>query len=211
MNLKHRILVLSSAVVAVMVVRAQEAGDTPAGGPPKIDRTEIIRKFDQNGDGVIDDAERQAARKALATSRPRATGTGEAPAAAKSERLRRFDRNGDGVIDDQERQGIRDELAKTRPPGGTNLAAQRPPIDREALVKEFDKDGNGALNDTERKAAMQAMRERLQRATGTNAPARPARAEVLRRFDANGDGVLDDAERRKAQATRPEAGTPSTP
>lgn len=209
-------LLPSAAVLALTIpVVAQDAPAqaAPERGP-QVNRVELIRQFDQDGDGILNAAERQAAREAMLKLRPQRPATQNAErSAAAQELMRRLDQNGDGQIGDAERAAARAELAKrTQLTTGTNATAvtpARPAIDRQSVLKEFDRDGDGQLSDGEREAAMQAMRNRL-RATGQRTPPNPTRAELLKRFDTNGDGQIDEAERAAARETLPRR-SPSAP
>ena len=178
----------------------------PAAAPvaeslPRPSRAELIKQFDKNADGILDETERATAREALGTRDPkRPEGQPDLSSAEVPEWIRRMDKNGDGKLDDAERAAGRAELAKSRPPQALNGATNaRPKVDRQAVIKEFDKDGDGKLNDQEREAAMKSMRDRLQRSPGQDQQSRTSRVEVIKRFDTNGDGVVDDQERTAAQ------------
>jgi len=99
----------------------------PKGGrvPP------ALKRFDTNGDGMLDERERQAARQHFRDVRPgwsrrprtRGAGDGEArrrPGALREQMRRRFDADGDGVLDDSERAEMmkarrQRETSRTRP------------------------------------------------------------------------------------------------
>jgi Ca2+-binding EF-hand superfamily protein len=98
----------------------------------------ILKRFDKNGDGKLDENEKAAAR--AAGEKRRAAGKGK----LHERILQRFDKNGDGVLDDAERTAALAEL-ETRP----------------NFIKRFDKDGDGKLSPEERAAAEQALRERF--------------------------------------------------
>lgn len=209
-SLKHLFIIAANLAVVIPVL-AQELAPAPAAeAPARPNRADVIKQFDRNGDGVLDDTERQAAREVLNARSPRRTaGQTNASSPSATELMRRFDQNGDGKIDDAERAAAREAANRNRPAAA---ATALPPIDRQAMVKEFDKDGDGKLSDSERTAVTQAMRERLQKAGGPNAQSRPVRAELVKRFDTNGDGVLDDAERQAARESvlRKDAETDAT-
>lgn len=198
-------LVPFAAVLALTLHGVAQDASTPAAPErgPQPNRVELIRQFDQDGDGVLNETERQAARETALQGRPQrpAAQTAERSAAAQ-EFMRRLDKNGDGKIDEAERAAARAELAKrTQLTTGTNAAAataSRPAIDRQAVLKEFDKDGDGQLSDGEREAAMQAMRNRL-RSTDQRTPPNATREDILKRFDTNSDGQIDEAERTAAR------------
>jgi Ca2+-binding EF-hand superfamily protein len=194
-----------AAVLALTIPAVAQDAPTPAAQErgPQPNRVELIRQFDKNGDGILDETERQAAREAALQGRPQRPAAQNAErSAAAQEFFRRLDKNGDGKIDEAERAAARAELAKrTQLTTGSNLTAAtagRPAIDQQAVLKEFDKDGDGQLSDSEREAAMQAMRNRL-RSTDQRTPPNASREDVLKRFDTNGDGQIDEAERAAAR------------
>lgn len=59
---------------------------------------EVLKKYDKNGDGKLDESERQAMREDL-----------------KKDRLKKYDKNGDGKLDEQERAAMREDLKKQGP------------------------------------------------------------------------------------------------
>jgi len=122
----------------------RKPGERPAGGRP--DMQEMLKKFDKDGDGKLNDAERQEMAKARG-------GAGGRPDPARmQELLKKFDKDGDGKLNDAERA----EAMKARggAPGGKPGEGGRP--SREELIKKFDKDGDGQLNEAERAEAMKA-------------------------------------------------------
>lgn len=175
-------LVPFAAVLALTLHGVAQDASTPVAPErgPQPNRVELIRQFDQDGDGVLNETERQAAREAALQGRP------QRPTAQTAERS----------------AAARAELAKrTQLTTGSNAAAataSRPAIDRQAVLKEFDKDGDGQLSDSEREAAMQAMRKRL-RSTDQRTQTNTARDDILKRFDTNSDGQIDEAERTAAR------------
>ncbi len=198
-------------LAVILAVGAAAHAQTPTPAPavspaaeslPRPSRAELIKQFDKNEDGILDETERAAAREALGTRDPkRPEGQPDLSSAEVPEWIRRMDKNGDGKLDDAERAAGRAELTKSRPPQslGNGATSARPKVDRQAVVKEFDKDGDGKLNDQEREAAMKSMRDRMQRSPGLDQQSRTSRVEVIKRFDTNGDGVIDDQERKAAQ------------
>ncbi|MCU0796274.1 MAG: EF-hand domain-containing protein [Akkermansiaceae bacterium] len=73
-----------------------------------------------------------------------------------------------------------------RPKGPPHGGRQLPP----EVIEKFDADGDGKLNQEERKAAMQALRERMEK----------RREEMLAKYDKDGDGKLNEEERATMQA-----------
>ncbi|MCW5776486.1 MAG: hypothetical protein KIS87_08620 [Phycisphaeraceae bacterium] len=129
---------------------------------------QMLRTFDLDGDGVLSDAERQAAREAFETLR------GEMQAEMESRMLARFDTDGDGVLSNDERRAMREAMRRE--------GEER----RAAMLAEFDLDGDGRLNERERELMRQAQR------------ARDIERRAFRRVDTNGDGVIDAGEAARA-------------
>jgi HlyD family secretion protein len=73
---------------------------------------EFMKQFDKNGDGQLDESEREAMRAAMAARFGGAGGRG-GPGLDREEMLKRFDKNGDGVLDESERAAMREAF-----PGG---------------------------------------------------------------------------------------------
>ena len=194
---------LTAAFLAIPAGAQDEAKPAPApADAPAADhatemarrREELIRRFDKNGDGKLDEEEKAAAKEAL-----RMEGGGRGPGGPDGEKrrtelLKRFDKNGDGKLDDEERA----EMEKAR-----QLIQRNGGMDRfrQEILKRFDKNGDGVLDESER------------------AEARKFRLEMIKKFDKNGDGKLDDEERAEAlkafmaeKAPTPEAApVPATP
>jgi hypothetical protein len=70
-------------------------GAPPAGGPRPL--PDSVKKYDKNGDGILDEAER----KALSDDR-------------RNELMKKYDKNGDGKLDETERQAMMEERKKER-------------------------------------------------------------------------------------------------
>jgi|GEM_PF-1895036 len=146
-----------------------------AGDRPPIDRAEVIKEFDADGDGVLNEPERQAAHE---TMRQR----------MHAQMFDRFDTNGDGQLSREEWQAAHREARSFGPP---DARRGRPGGDRfrGEMLERFDANGDGQLNDTERQAARGAFEQRREQ----------MRARMLERFDTNGDGVLSETERQAAR------------
>lgn len=150
-------------------------------------RQEMLRRFDQNGNGKLDDTEKAAMKEAQQKERKvrgsgdisglgganAAPGEGGGGRVMVQELLKRFDRDGDGKLDEAELA----ELIRSRNAAGPGAPGARL---REQMLKLFDKNGDGQLDQEERAAAEQF------------------RADQVKRFDKNGDGQLDPGERAEA-------------
>lgn len=162
---------------------------------------EIVKKYDRNGDGLLDEKEKVAAKEAMsmqAQSGSKARG----PAAAA---LRERSANADPAQRAKMLENLRARMAESP-----------------SQLRRFDKNGNGKLDDNEW-ADARAQFEQREKAAGkggaaaTKATPKPGKApqaakadevrgKIMRDFDKNGDGRLDETERTAmAQANRTRA------
>jgi Ca2+-binding EF-hand superfamily protein len=183
-------------------------------------RGEMMQKYDTNGDGQLDDNERQA---------------------RDASRLQQYDKNGDGQIDDEERAAM-PEYERVRGsrrgggggggpggfgfgggggPGGFRGGFGGGPLPE--FMKQYDTNGDGQLNEQEQAAMQTAMRadfekrqaEQLKKYDANHngqldekemaamrADYDTLRAEMMKKYDTNGDGQLDDNERTARDAAR---------
>jgi len=202
------------AVTLVVASAAKKPNkDLPASPPPvEVDTTgidptkDITKRFDLDGDGLLDDKERAAAvafmAKQPAAAAPTTGGKGRKGKGADLDNLperviARFDTNKDGKLDDTERAEAKKAVSER---GGGKM--------REELIKRFDQNGNGKIDDDERAAAERAVKKRRGMAAVAAKPAPATDADVeqtlraaitadatrLERFDTDHDGKLSDAE-----------------
>ena len=181
-----RHIILSSLLAGILAasLTAQEAG--PAGAPgrsrPAVRLAldpEVLKKFDANGDGKIDMAERDA----MLIDRQEKF-EAERKAAAE-ERIKEFDKDGDGKLSPGEFEAMRIQAIKRH-----NAQMPKRPLSAVAqdALKRFDKDGDGKLGETEHAAF---RRDRIVKALDGDGPTKEI---LLKRFDKDGDGKLNDAE-----------------
>jgi Ca2+-binding EF-hand superfamily protein len=71
----------------------------------------MMKQFDKNSDGELDETEREAMRSAMG-ARFDNRGGGGGPRLSPEEALKRFDKNNDGTLDDQERATMRESLGQ---------------------------------------------------------------------------------------------------
>jgi Ca2+-binding EF-hand superfamily protein len=138
----------------------------PTGAP-----SEKLKKFDRDGDGLLDPAEFAAAQRAIR----REVGIAEAtPAAEAADALRRrlfeqFDKNGDGRLDDGERTA-----AQTFVADGSLL---RSPELRDEVLQRFDRNANNRIDPDERGAVVAFFQElRAQAAPAMTTATKPKAA-----------------------------------
>jgi hypothetical protein len=101
-KLKLALLIAAPLAGVATFAAAQPGSGAPASasGPP----AGLVQKFDKNGDGKLDDAERADMKAAFAAKR----------AERKKEMLAKYDTNKDGKLDAAERAVMRDDLLAKR-------------------------------------------------------------------------------------------------
>src|SRR5215813_14271323 len=101
----RRTTMLTKLKLAMLISAPLVAGAaTYAAAQDEAPRKELIEKFDKNGDGKLDDAERAQMAAALAAKH----------AEHRKEMLAKYDTNHDGKLDAAERQAMRDDLLTRR-------------------------------------------------------------------------------------------------
>jgi Ca2+-binding EF-hand superfamily protein len=186
-------LLLPATLFLASRLQAADAG--PAGNPAapapaatglSAREQDLLKRFDKNHDGKLDEDEIAAAHEAMLQERmDRQAAAAQAPGVGQfqAKLLEMFDKNHDGRLDDEERAEARKYVeANGLGPGGAV---------REELMKRFDKNGDGKLDADEQAALQKFLQER--RAQGANGPA-AMRQLLLQQFDKNGDGKIDEAE-----------------
>jgi Ca2+-binding EF-hand superfamily protein len=171
-------LFLGSA--AALSIRAQDIRPMNASGTAAQRAEDLLKRFDKNNDGKLDDDERADAKEAMMKEQvdrqmSRVSALPGGLEQFRTQALDMFDRNRDGRLDEDERLAAQ-KFADTYLAGA------------EDLNKRFDKNADGKIDPTER-AAMDAYLGEL-RALGAG----QMRTELLRRFDRNADGRVDENE-----------------
>lgn len=165
------------------VGKAVSPPSTPASAKPVSRAAEILKRFDKNNDGRLDDDEKTDAHEVMlleqmAKEAPPASaqGLGYFPELA----LELFDRNHDGQIDDGERADATAFLEK-----------EDPAAVRETLLRRFDQNRDGKLDDPERRES---------EAYATEHRGELMREVLLKRYDANVNGQLEPEEKTAIRA-----------
>jgi len=124
-----------TAILACLVGFAAwaNAADEPKKERKPVDRQALIKKYDKDGDGKLNEEEKKNAFKEI--------GKGVRELPNREELLKKYDANKNGQLDPEEKEKARKELGA------------RAGKSREELLKKFDKDGDGKLSDAEREAA----------------------------------------------------------
>ena len=103
-------------VVALTMLLGTVADAAPGQGKAKGARpqgkgipAEILKRFDKDGDGKLNDAERAAAKKAHDEKggRPGQAGGGAGDGKMREEIIKKFDKDGDGKLNEQERAAVK--------------------------------------------------------------------------------------------------------
>jgi hypothetical protein len=124
-------------------------------------RQEILKQYDANGDGTLDETERatlHADMRAGKVQPPAGRGFGRRGSGGPdAELVKKYDANGDGVLDATERDALHADIQAgkverpmgrgPRGPGGPGGRGPNP-----ELVKQYDANGDGVLDETERAA-----------------------------------------------------------
>jgi Ca2+-binding EF-hand superfamily protein len=76
-----------------------QAEDDAAGKAREARKSEMLKKYDKNGDGQLDETEKAAMREEMRKKR-------------EEERLKKYDKNGDGKLDDAEKEAMREDMKK---------------------------------------------------------------------------------------------------
>ena len=109
-------------------------GEKKPGGPGGPGREAMIKKFDKNGDGKLDDGEKAAARESFMKMRGGAGAPGGKPGEGKpgeggpnrEAMIKKFDKNGDGKLDDGEKAAAKEAFEKMRAAGGKPGEGKKP-------------------------------------------------------------------------------------
>ena len=130
-----KILIFLSAIGLSIGLHAkpEKDGKKPGSKEGRPSREEIIKKFDKDGDGKLNDEEKAELRKKMAE---RSGGGRKLPPFL----MKKFDKDGNGELSDEEKAEARKAMEARR----------------KEVIGKFDKDGDGKLNEEERKAAMAA-------------------------------------------------------
>ena len=143
-------------------------------------KSEIIKRFDKDGDGKLSGEEEAAARRALEEHRDANHGP-DCPCdgcrAKRQEILKRFDKDGDGKLSDAEKEAAHaamkekiEEKKEAHAEEAKHAGEEKPAcphrlagVDKAELIKRFDLDEDGSISDEEEAAAKRRLAEACRR------------------------------------------------
>ncbi len=132
---------------------------------------DMLERFDKDGDGELNEEERQAAREAFRAERE---------ARRQAWLLEQYDKDGDGVLNEEEQAQLDADRAAREAE-----RAERAAENARRALEAYDTDGDGELSEAEKQEGRQARREYMME----------QRQAFTARFDTNGDGELTGDER----------------
>jgi Ca2+-binding EF-hand superfamily protein len=149
---------------------------------------EMVRKFDVDGDGKLDEKERKAMYEEY----------------ARQAEIKQYDTNGDGVLDEKERAEMEAEKAQWK------KVAE---LQKQYYMKKYDLNGDGKISPEEQKAVMEDYQRKYIARWDTDGDGKLSPAEMKamsetltaryakmrRQMDLNGDGEVTPAESRAYQ------------
>jgi Ca2+-binding EF-hand superfamily protein len=129
---------------------APDQDGPPADRPMNAERhAEIIKRFDKNGDGMLDEAEKTAAKEYNRAQQ--SEGGKKAGERLRKKAVAKYDKNGDGKLDAAEKEAARAEI-----------------VNDPKVIKRHDKNGDGKLDEAEKEAAREALIKNLEKRAGKN-------------------------------------------
>ncbi|MBC8245854.1 MAG: hypothetical protein H8E20_15865 [Verrucomicrobia bacterium] len=211
MKIKTISTLAAAALFAGSLGAAQaEEAKKPAGKKSdRPSREAIIKRFDKDGDGKLNEAERKAAGAALRKQPARKTdraGDGDRRQAGIRQRIEAASKEiraavKAGKITEEQGKERLAALRKRLSQGQARGGSDRVRLSREELTKRFDKNKDGKLDDKERAALRKSLSDRYRGDRDSDRPSRGGdyRARLMKEYDKNGDGKLDEAEREAAR------------
>lgn len=183
--MKKAILILTIAAAATFAWAQERPGP---GGPKKDEglfagmdpatRIQLMKQFDKDGDGRLNEEERAAAREVI---KNKSADLEQLKKNHAKDVIKKFDVDGDGKLDQEELSAFLDEQRKLFNKQRRSMGPRRNFKPSKEMLAKFDKNGDGKIDDTERRAMFQEARAR--------------REALIKKYDADGDGRLSDAER----------------
>lgn len=143
-------------------------------------RIQLMKQFDKDGDGRLNEEERAAAKEAL---KDKSADLAELKKNHAKDVIKKFDKDGDGMLNESELTVFLDEQRALFEKQRQNMRPRRNFKPTKEMLEKFDKDGDGKLSESERKAMFEEAKNR--------------REALIKKYDSDGDGKLSDDERTK--------------
>ena len=152
----------------------------------------MLKKYDANKDGKLDDAEKKAMKKAMkkarakhskkAKDKPKTCPSGKAPKRAHGgdwhkRMLKKYDANKDGKLDEAEKKAAHKALAERREQW------------KKKALEKYDANKDGKLDEAERKVMRKAREARVKK--WTEQRVQSTSTKIIKKLDGNDDGKLN--------------------
>ena len=152
--MKYTCLLSTLACAAIVSLATSTFAAPPENNDPAARKAEMLKKFDKNGDGKLNDEEKSTLRVEM-QNRRRGKDRKQWTPEQRNEMLKKFDKDGDGELSDAEKTTLRAEIQNRR--GGRDRK-QWTPEQRDEMLKKFDTDRDGKLSQEEQDTAREAMK-----------------------------------------------------
>lgn len=165
---------LSGLLAFTCTASAQEEGAKGERPRPRKDKIhgKLLEKFDEDGDGKLNEEERRAAQEFMNKMREKRGSEGRRGDRDDHHKrlLEKFDEDGDGKLNEEERKAaqaaMKDRRGSEGRRGGEAGEGRHPrpnfenlpPRVKKNILERFDEDGDGKLNEEEKKKAIKHMR-----------------------------------------------------
>lgn len=181
-NLKYILPVI--AISSLNIYAQNESDIDPLKDIDPVSRIKILKQFDKNSDGVLDDEEKAEARKAL---KDKSIEIVDMKKKHVKDIMAKYDLNRDGVIDLQELESYLDSQRKLFE--SMQARSSRIADGRAQMLKKYDKNGDGIIDEKER-ATMRSDMSKL-------------RESMLKKYDKDNKGYLSRQEREQMRKDNP--------
>jgi len=133
-------------------------------------RAEMMKKYDADGNGKLDDAERAKMRKEMQAQREKKGEKGEkGKGPGVAEIIKKYDKDGNGELSETELEQFLKDMRSRQRPGGEEVKNERGGErggrsgNREEMIKKYDTNGDGELSEAERAVLREEMQKRRNR------------------------------------------------
>ena len=114
--MKYTCLLSTLACAAIVSLAASTFAAPPENNDPATRKAEMLKKFDKNGDGKLNDEEKSTLRVEM-QNRRRGKDRKQWTPEQRDEMLKKFDKDGDGKLSQEERDTAREAMKAYRTKG----------------------------------------------------------------------------------------------